>query len=572
MFRILFGFILLFSQACFAVERIASFDSDITIHHDSSITIRETLEVVGEARTIRHGIVREFPTQYKDRWGNTYNVLFRINKVLLDGHEVPYHVQDEYNGKKIFIGEREKILGPGNYTYVIEYETKRQIGFFDSYDELYWNVTGTGWRLPIDQASANVKLPSGVPVESIQVDGYTGYQGQSGKKYTAQITKEGVAQFRTTDPLLQRQGLTIVVIWPKGYVTEPTWAQQWRWFFEDNQRIFFSIVGLFFLLLFYCFAWMRFRRSQRLDTVIPLFYPPEHMSPGHMRYFNRMGYDSKVLAADIVNMAVNGFVRIRYDKKFFFGDAYTLEKKEKPHGQFEKIYSVIDQNLFGSSHSVALREKNKTQINGAIDAISDIYAKETAGDFQTNIQQTFLGVLLALSFGAISLLFGGGFSQIGIGFVLVSLCYVGMIILFAVLLRGYSPKGLAIKKQIDGFKMFLVATEEERLKIIGTPPTKTPELYETYLPYAIALGVEKQWSKQFAPLFERMTQEGHPYTFVWIAGGRFDHLNMNTFASGMSSSISNSIASSASIPGSSSGFGGRGSSGGGGGGGGGGGW
>ena len=147
-----------------------------------------------------------------------------------------------------------------------------------------------------------------------------------------------------------------------------------------------------------------------------------------------------------------------------------------------------------------------------------------------------------------------------------------MIALFYWLLRGYTPEGLEIKKQIEGFKLFLKTTEEERLKIIGTPPTKTPELYETYLPYAIALGVEQQWSRQFAPLFERMAEQGNSYMAVWITGGRFDTFNTNTFASGISSSISSSIASSSSPPGSSSGSGGRGSSGGGGGGGGGGGW
>lgn len=117
--------------------------------------------------------------------------------------------------------------------------------------------------------------------------------------------------------------------------------------------------------------------------------------------------------------------------------------------------------------------------------------------------------------------------------------------------------------------MFLSFTEQERLKYTATAE-RTPEEYETYLPYAIALDVEEKWTNQFATLFDKMAQEGRPYTPYWYYGL---YINMNNFGPSFSKSFNNSISSSSSRPGSRSGFsGGGGYSGGGGGGGGGGSW
>jgi len=137
----------------------------------------------------------------------------------------------------------------------------------------------------------------------------------------------------------------------------------------------------------------------------------------------------------------------------------------------------------------------------------------------------------------------------------------------------YTDEGQKLHDQVEGFKLFLQTTEPDRLKVIGTPPTKTPQLWETYLPYAIALGVEKQWSQQFAPVFAKLEQKGTPYTPVWYIGpGRFTAADTPLFASHVGSSLNSAITAASTPPGSRSGAGGRGGAGGGGGGGGAGGW
>jgi len=126
--------------------------------------------------------------------------------------------------------------------------------------------------------------------------------------------------------------------------------------------------------------------------------------------------------------------------------------------------------------------------------------------------------------------------------------------------------------ELEGFRMYLSVAEADRLNLLN-PPERTPELFERFLPYALALDVEQAWSESFADVLARARDaEGNPYRPVWWVGGAYHAFHPEAFASSLGDSLATTIASSATAPGSSSGFGGGGSSGGGGGGGGGGGW
>ena len=203
------------------LEVIDSFDSAITVHADGSMQVVETINYSNKGVQGLHGITRDFPTHYKDRWGNNVVVSFQVEEVLRDGYPVPYRVGSLANGKRIYIGDNDKVVPPGNYIYTIRYTTNRQLGYFDDHDELYWNVTGNGSRFPILQATARVTLP-GVPAQEIKAEAYTGYQDQKGHDYTAQVASDGVSSFATKRPLEPTEGLSIVVSWPKGYVPAPT--------------------------------------------------------------------------------------------------------------------------------------------------------------------------------------------------------------------------------------------------------------------------------------------------------------------------------------------------------------
>jgi uncharacterized membrane protein len=122
-----------------------------------------------------------------------------------------------------------------------------------------------------------------------------------------------------------------------------------------------------------------------------------------------------------------------------------------------------------------------------------------------------------------------------------------------------------------GFKDFLEIAEKDELNL-RNPPEKTPQLFEAFLPFALALGVDQEWSERFASVLAAIRdQDGRKYQPSWY-NGRWSSSNLSKTTSKLSGSLNTAISSSVSAPGSSSGGGGGGSSGGGGGGGGGGGW
>jgi uncharacterized membrane protein len=131
-------------------------------------------------------------------------------------------------------------------------------------------------------------------------------------------------------------------------------------------------------------------------------------------------------------------------------------------------------------------------------------------------------------------------------------------------------EGRTVLDHIAGFKQYLSITEGERLDRM-TAPKDTPEGFEKYLPYAIALGVENRWAERFARVLAAAAASGQQ-GFGWYSGSSDPWSNPGRFADDMGDSLSSTISLASTAPGSSSGSGGGGSSGGGGGGGGGGGW
>ena len=144
-------------------------------------------------------------------------------------------------------------------------------------------------------------------------------------------------------------------------------------------------------------------------------------------------------------------------------------------------------------------------------------------------------------------------------------------VLFSQLLKAPSVAGRKLLDRIEGFKMYLAVAEKDRLNLLN-PPERTPELFEQYLPYALALDVEQAWAEQFADVLGRSANGQGSYSPYWYSGNGWDGSDPSGFVTSCGSAFSSAIASASTPPGSSSGGDGGGSSGGGGGGGGGGGW
>jgi uncharacterized membrane protein len=162
-------------------------------------------------------------------------------------------------------------------------------------------------------------------------------------------------------------------------------------------------------------------------------------------------------------------------------------------------------------------------------------------------------------------------SQTVIWFVAGAAILAGFNLLFYWLLKAPTPSGRRILDKIEGFRMYMTTAEEERLKVLH-PPEKTPELFERYMPYAMALDCENEWNDKFAAVLAAAAIGGASGVAVghWYHGS--GNFGSRDFSDSLGSSMTSAISSSSVAPGSSSGSSGGGFSGGGGGGGGGSGW
>lgn len=554
-------------------EYIASFDSHIQINQDASLKVTETIVVQAAGIDIRRGIYRSFPTRY----GSSYShfVSFNVESVRCQGKEVPYRVEKAMNGIHLYIGDPNSYLRPGRYTYEIVYRTSRQLGMFNDHDELYWNVTGQDWKFPIERVTVRVDLAQRVPADQLKATCYWGYSGSRNQSSVDQQIANGSVTFKLNEPLSSFQGLTIVVGWPKGIITGPSLLERIKWQLLN----IYTLLILYALLMMALFIFMlhKIYKENKSGTVIPLFYPPKDWTPGMVRSLLQYGYDQQAFAADIVDWAVKGFITINYER-----GVYRLQFTGKR--STDPVLNEQIDTLFGKSGSVVLGKSYDAKVEKAFNRLKGQASHFLEGQYFDHCYEhrtwySMMSIVLALLISVVDV----AYYEFAFALITFGICVIA-IIAAIYCFKGYTAQGRVKHDEIEGFQLFLSTTEKERMNMVGTPPTMTPSLYETYLPYAMALGVEERWTAQFAPVFERMErEEGIVYTPDWYHG-RSRFYSYDTMTHSISSNLGNSlksvISSSSTPPGSSSGFGGGssggsgggGSAGGGGGGGGGGGW
>ena len=607
--------------ALFAVEKIDRFDSQISVSPDGTVTVTETITVLAEGKKIRRGIYRDFPTQYKDTLGKTYRVDFNLISVKRDDQAEDYHTESLSNGVRIYIGKSDRYLTPGRYTYALTYQTNRQIGFFETHDELYWNVTGNDWDFTIETATARVILPDGIAPLSIQTSAFTGPLGATARDFESEISTSGEATFQTTQSLPPGSGLTIVVGWPKGFVQQPSRTERLGFFFEDNIVLVLGIGGLLMVLSYFLWAWNRVGRDPTGGTIFPRFEPPKDLSPAAARYIMRMGFDNRVFSTALISMAVKGRIQIAEE----LGNKTIIQRDDEgSDASLSFGEKVLYDKLLGAQKTLELDKKHHKKINGARDAfkvrleaeyhkhfffsngrwllpgialsVLTIIAVSAVSDNAVLLFGTGIPIIVFLAFlfaarsiwkqgrRILAIFFGfiatvSGFFNITFAFlnadslavILVLALLIGVNVLFYFLLKAPTRAGREVMDEIEGFKKYLATAEKNRLNTLGTIDEQLL-LFEKYLPYALALDVDQAWSEKFSAALDAAVQDpDRHYHPRWYHGRSWSTRHPSRFASALGSSLATTVVAAGTAPGSSSGFSG-GSSGGGGGGGGGGGW
>lgn len=570
MIRFFLSFILVlaFTISASAEEKIVDYNVLIDVQQDADFIVTESISVTSERRKIRRGIFRDLP-RFKMDEGAKIPYQYNILSITRNGKREPFSRQSDGNAKQIRIGDADYFLPNGRHDYVITYEVKNEIRYFENYDEVYWNAIGTYWDFPIDRARTTIRFPQTIVPQGINC--YTGaYKSKNSFCEVSQRSQD--FDIEALQPLKRREGLAVSIRFNKGIIDPPSQADKnMLWWFKNGALalLTFSLLALFG---YYYRAWNKVGRDPQKLPVFARYAPPTGYSPAAVHHINHRGFrGNKALIGTLMHMAVNKHIKMDSSKSkttlSYLGD-------EGSKASLTRDQALLMGKLFKRKKTMHLgKTSNSTFTSGYMAFRKDISKRYGKDYFRWNGGFTVLGFLLSIV--AVVVAFTQFYGNNSDYFFMTLAALVGMNFLFVFLMPAPTQKGQKIKAEIEGFKLYLEMAEKQQLNaredvLSGQEPPMTKERYEAFLPYAIALDVEKPWSKYFEKV---LPQEAKEYRPSWgnVSGrnlGSVRGIN-RALESNLNSGVSRAMPQSS---GSSGGSSGGGFSGGGGGGGGGGGW
>lgn len=565
---------LIWAGLALAQERITNFDVDILVETSGDIEITETIRVVSEGDQIKRGIFRELPARYKFM-GVTLDYDYELIEITRDGRRENVTRIENGNALTWRIGNANIFLENGPHTYSIRYRVRdpirRHRDTDDDYgdrDELWWSPIGTYWNFPIEEGRVTIRFPERADIVDATV--VTGNRHNAREDADVQVNGNTV-MVRTTRALSPRQGVNTSVSIKPGIIAPISDARKAQIFWiRYGASILLSLGGVL-LFVYYWLQWSRVGRDPEKPPVFPRYEPPKDYSPAAVHYIHYKGLRGmEALSALLMQLGTQNILEIEAGKKV------TRIQRLSDQVSGADAKSLMQALFPGRKDRLVLDGETNNKFHKAVGEFHQTLAKRYGPKYyKYNLGWGFLG--LALSVILVVTVIASPVAKnspyvIGI-FAVIAL----MNILFFFLLPAPSRYGAQIASEIEGFKLYLETAEEKRLNLAdpgsGRAPPMTVELYERFLPYAMALGVEKPWTKQFETSLPREAAEYQPSYAYGNGLGR--GRNPVNFSKNFNKTLTAGVAAAAPVSqssgsGFSSGSGGGGFSGGGGGGGGGG--
>jgi hypothetical protein len=498
-----------------AKERhLKKFFSEIVVMPGGSVDVTEniTFQFVGGPW---HGINRYIPVEYSGPRGLNYTLFLDVKDITDDtGANLRYETSRErhYLNLKIYIPNADD----NTRTISIHYTVSDALKFFDDHDEFYWNVTGDESSIPIESAGAHIVLPQGT--SNIRVKAFTGAYRSTGRDAVVQVSGTGV-DVQTRDPLPMHEGLTVAVAFDKGAVREPTaLSLLWRTL-RSNWPLFIPIIAFFAMFGW----WWTHGRDPRLRPIAAQYQPPDNLSPGEVGTLIDNSVDMRDITASIVDLAVRGYLVIEekqqdhllgltHSKNYVF----HLKKSRaewnslKPHEQ-ELLDGIFSGGNAGDV--VPLDALHNTFYANIPSIRNQIFASLVGDGYYAQRPDSVRSSYLLIGIVTGVLLVTGGIwiaNHSGIQplpFVVAGLLTGAIICGFGWFMPARTQAGARALEGALGFEDFLAHVESDRFN----RTIKTPEMFEKFLPFAMALGVEKNWSKAFQGIYTQPPQ--------WYQGG-----------------------------------------------------
>ncbi|MBB3944960.1 hypothetical protein GGQ73_000885 [Rhizobium skierniewicense] len=617
-----------------AEEFISSYHSVVDVAKSGELTVTETITARAEGDRIKRGIFRDFPLYVLDGNGNRTKVGFHVLSVERDGSPEDWRTENIDGGIRIYTGNADRFLPTGDHVFQITYTTDRQIRYFDGYDELTWNVTGNGWQFAMRDISATVSLPQGViPTDTAVFTGPFGSKGKDARVMTEgnEVFFASTRPFYQGEGMTIAVKLPKGAI----NAPTAAQARSWWWQDHLGSVLGVSGFILILLYYYRAWSAVgrdpakgiivpRWDAPEGLSPALVNYVDNHGFSDNGWTAFSAASLNLAVKGYVVLEDLKNSLIIRRTDKpiegKLQAGEAKIINTVDEPGMAFEinkkngsRVVSLGNafRKAIETEHSGKYyRENVGFVVLGIFLSFFIVIAVLFFGNFEPEALVatfvigilSFVGTIFAFAFGK-SLTRGGSLlKRIGMIVVLAlvaSLLISGIAgvmtvfsleklealqlpaimsvagiiatnIVFLMLMGAPTPLGRKLMDGIDGLRLYLTVAEKDRMNMQGAPQM-SPQHFETLLPYAVALGVEKPWSEAFETWLA--DAKAGDYSPGWYSG---NYSNFGTriggFSSTMASTIASTIPQQTSSSSSSSFSSGGGSSGSGGGGGGGGGW
>jgi uncharacterized membrane protein YgcG len=592
------------------VERIRSYDIEVRIAPSGEMLVAERIEYDFGA-TRKHGIFRSIPVRF--HFDDRHDRVYPIDLIAVEGSPgtPDDHVTNEEGGALVIqIGDPDETI-TGLHSYSISYRVEGALNGFKDHDELFWNLVGDTWEVPIDRVTARVWMPA----DLTEVECFAGPTGSHGSCDDASV-QGAIATFGHTR-LFPFSGLTVVVGIPKGAVPAPRPVLVERWSFTrafSATPATVTITSVLLALVIGAVGWVMWHqgRDRRAigsavdvaygsagegEETVPLFdrsaiaveyAPPDHIRPGQIGTLVDEVANPLDVTATIVDLGVRGYLRIEeIPKGWLFGKPdWRLVRLKDADGDLLRYERLLFEGMFGEGDDVAkeddldhdeaapsasgleavrlsaLRKRFATRLRQVQDALyQDGVQRRWFAGRPDKVRGTWQAA------GWVVFLAGAGLTAIlawktHLGLLPVPIALGGMVLAIGGRwMPRRTPRGTGLVRRVQGFRMYIATAEVQESQF-----AERENLFYRYLPYAVVFGLTDRWARAFADLDRQASAAS------WYVGSR--PFSVHTLTSSIDSFTVSSAGTISSTPSGSgsSGFGGGGSSGGGGGGGGGGSW
>jgi hypothetical protein len=564
------------AQRSLVIER---FNAVIRVEPNGTIDVTET--ITARFTGSWNGIYRSIPVKYRTAQGFNWTLGLKVlGATDADGRPL----RMEAGRERHYVKLRMWIPGASDATRtaVLHYRATNALRFFDEHDELYWNVTGDEWEVPIEAATARIDLPPNAT--GVRAIAFNGAYGSTAQDASVEVAGTAV-RIAMPHALSFHEGLTAVVGWDKSsrdpqapsgrraIVTPPTAAARTAAVVSSNWPLLIPVPVLLV-------AFLMWRRRGKDPSRLPItvrYEPARGLTPGEAGTLMDNTPDMRDITATLVDLAVRGHLRFeeRDDSKLFGlikQREYVLHRLAPPdrtgplapHEQ-----RLLDGVFSGRGETVALSDLEDefyAKLPGIRSAIFDRLLERGLYHARPDrVRQRWHvgGLMLGLAVGIGGSMLADRLLLTPVPFFVAGILVAAIVVGFGFVMPARSVAGARALEAVLGFEEFLRRVEREQYRkvIVGHP-----ELFDRYLPFAMAFGVEKKWARAFEDIYTQSPG--------WYTGPALTQFSVGRLSSGLADFSTKAGTTLASSPRSSSGsgFGGGGSSGGGGGGGGGGGF